>query len=53
VFREERRVRHNAVQMFDLVADVERYPEFVPLCKALRVRSRRPRWTVARRSSPT
>src|SRR5271170_8385666 len=27
--------------MFDLVADVERYPEFVPLCKALRVRSRR------------
>ena len=42
LFREERRVRHNAVQMFDLVADVERYPEFVPLCKALRVRSRRP-----------
>ena len=41
VFRDERRVRHNAVQMFDLVADVERYPEFVPLCKALRVRSRR------------
>jgi coenzyme Q-binding protein COQ10 len=28
--------------MFDLVADVERYPEFVPLCKALRVRSRKP-----------
>ena len=27
--------------MFDLVADVERYPEFVPLCKALKVRSRR------------
>jgi coenzyme Q-binding protein COQ10 len=26
--------------MFDLVADVERYPEFVPLCKALKVRSR-------------
>ncbi|MEI9923227.1 MAG: SRPBCC family protein [Bradyrhizobium sp.] len=21
--------------MFDLVADVERYPEFVPLCKSL------------------
>jgi coenzyme Q-binding protein COQ10 len=41
LFRDERRVRHNAVQMFDLVADVERYPEFVPLCKALRVRSRR------------
>jgi coenzyme Q-binding protein COQ10 len=40
-FHDERRVRHGAEQMFDLVADVERYPEFVPLCKALRVRSRR------------
>ena len=27
--------------MFDLVADVERYPEFVPLCQALKVRQRR------------
>ncbi len=35
-----RRVRHAADQMFDLVADVERYPEFVPLCHGLRVRSR-------------
>jgi coenzyme Q-binding protein COQ10 len=26
--------------MFDLVADVERYPEFVPLCEALNVRRR-------------
>ena len=42
LFHVERRVRHKAVEMFDLVADVERYPEFVPLCKALRVRSRRP-----------
>jgi coenzyme Q-binding protein COQ10 len=29
--------------MFDLVADVERYPEFVPLCEALKVRSRTPK----------
>ena len=29
--------------MFDLVADVERYPEFVPLCEALVVRDRRER----------
>jgi coenzyme Q-binding protein COQ10 len=42
VFRDERRVRHSAGQMFDLVADVERYPEFVPLCKTLRIRTRRP-----------
>jgi coenzyme Q-binding protein COQ10 len=40
-FHDERRVRHRAEQMFALVADVERYPEFVPLCKGLRVRSRK------------
>ena len=28
--------------MFDLVADVEKYPQFVPLCQALRVRKRTP-----------
>jgi coenzyme Q-binding protein COQ10 len=26
--------------MFDLVADVERYPDFVPLCRELKVRQR-------------
>jgi coenzyme Q-binding protein COQ10 len=41
-FRTTRRVPHAAAQMFDLVADVERYPEFVPLCKSLRVRKRTP-----------
>jgi coenzyme Q-binding protein COQ10 len=39
-FSNKRRVRHSAMQMFDLVADVERYPEFVPLCKALKIRQR-------------
>jgi coenzyme Q-binding protein COQ10 len=39
-FRTNRQVRHSAGQMFDLVADVERYPEFVPLCQSLRVRRR-------------
>jgi len=28
------------MQMFDLVADVEKYPEFLPLCEDLRVRRR-------------
>jgi coenzyme Q-binding protein COQ10 len=28
--------------MFDLVADVERYPEFVPLCRSLKIRERTP-----------
>jgi coenzyme Q-binding protein COQ10 len=39
-FRTTRRVRHSATNMFDLVADVERYPEFVPLCQTLKVRRR-------------
>jgi coenzyme Q-binding protein COQ10 len=41
-FSTARRVRHAASDMFDLVADVERYPEFVPLCRDLRVRRRVP-----------
>jgi len=39
-FRTVRPVPHSPSQMFDLVADVERYPEFVPLCESLRVRRR-------------
>ncbi len=35
-----RSVGHTAEQMFDLVADVERYPEFVPMCESLKVRRR-------------
>ena len=38
-FSTSRRVQHSAENMFELVADVERYPEFVPLCQAMRVRS--------------
>jgi coenzyme Q-binding protein COQ10 len=41
-FRTRRRVRHAAGDMFELVADVERYPEFVPLCEKLVVRRRGP-----------
>jgi coenzyme Q-binding protein COQ10 len=41
-FSTRRRVGHSATDMFDLVADVERYPEFVPLCRALKVRQRTP-----------
>ncbi len=39
-FRTSHVVKHTAQQMFDLVADVESYPQFVPLCQALRVRRR-------------
>ena len=40
VFKTERRVGHRPEAMFDLVADVEKYPQFVPLCEALKVRRR-------------
>lgn len=39
-FSTKRRVAHSAADMFDLVADVEHYPEFVPLCRSLKVRQR-------------
>ena len=39
-FRTTRRVAFTPRQMFDLVADVERYPQFLPLCEGLTVRKR-------------
>ncbi|KQP51410.1 cyclase [Methylobacterium sp. Leaf399] len=41
-FRITRTVRHSRQQMYDLVADIERYPEFLPLCESLRVLRRQP-----------
>ena len=35
------RVGHGADEMFALVADIERYPEFVPLCQSLTVERER------------
>lgn len=42
-FETTRYVPFSASQMFALVADVERYPEFLPLCEGLVVRSREER----------
>jgi coenzyme Q-binding protein COQ10 len=39
-YRTTRRVKHSAAKMFGLVADVERYPEFVPMCESLHIRKR-------------
>jgi coenzyme Q-binding protein COQ10 len=39
-FRTTRRVRHSAAEMFELVADVEKYPLFLPLCTGLKIRKR-------------
>ena len=36
------RVRHSAENMFALVANVETYPQFVPLCEGLNIRARAP-----------
>jgi coenzyme Q-binding protein COQ10 len=43
VVQAKRRVLHSANDMFDLVADVERYPAFVPLCERHVVRLRKQR----------
>ncbi|MGE3245695.1 MAG: type II toxin-antitoxin system RatA family toxin [Beijerinckiaceae bacterium] len=39
-FETSRNVRYSTGEMFDLVADVEQYPQFLPLCTGLAVRSR-------------
>lgn len=36
-FSTTRRVRHSPADMFALVADVEQYPQFLPLCEDLNV----------------
>jgi coenzyme Q-binding protein COQ10 len=40
-FSTDRRVQHSATEMFDLIADVESYPRFLPLCESLVIRGRR------------
>jgi coenzyme Q-binding protein COQ10 len=39
-FQSSRSVEFVPDQMFDLVADIEHYPEFLPLCEALKIRRR-------------
>lgn len=42
-FNTVRHVGYTPEQMFALVADVENYPQFLPMCEALTVRSRKER----------
>jgi len=42
-FQDTTPVPHSAEQMYKLVADIERYPEFLPMCEALRIKDRRER----------
>ncbi len=39
---EKRVMPYGADQMFDLIADVDKYPEFLPWCAAARIRTRDP-----------
>ncbi len=41
-FSTKRRVAFSAAQMYALVADVDHYPEFLPMCTGLKVLSRTP-----------
>ena len=42
-FEATRRVAHTPEEMFALVADIEAYPQFLPLCESLTIRSRKDR----------
>jgi coenzyme Q-binding protein COQ10 len=44
---EQRLLPYTPEQLFALVADVERYPEFLPWCVGARIRERRPNAIVA------
>ena len=43
IYTERQRLKYTASQLFDLVADVERYPDFMPWVLASRVRHRNDR----------
>lgn len=38
---EKRKLPYSAQEMYDLIARIDRYPEFLPWCSAARVRARR------------
>ena len=44
---EKRVLAHSPAQLFHLVADIERYPEFLPWCIAARIRKREGNLVVA------
>ena len=44
---EKRVLPYTPQQLYDLVADIERYPEFLPWCMAARIRKREPELVVA------
>jgi coenzyme Q-binding protein COQ10 len=47
IHREKRTLPYPPGKMFDLVIDVDRYPEFLPWCRAARIKRREPGVLVA------
>jgi len=47
IHAEQRVVAYRPEQIYGLVADVERYPEFLPWCRAARIRRREDDWFAA------
>lgn len=47
IHREKRTLPYPPDKMFDLVIDVDRYPEFLPWCRAARIKRREPGVLVA------
>lgn len=43
IFETRRIVKHSPDRMYRLVADVEQYPQFLPLCEELKIRSKKER----------
>lgn len=42
-FEKQHKVSHSAENMFALVADIEKYPQFLPMCERLTIRDTRQR----------
>lgn len=40
-FTTDKHVQHSADKMFALVADIEKYPQFLPMCEDLNIKSRK------------
>ena len=47
IHAEQRVIAYTPEQIYGLVADVERYPEFLPWCLAARIRKRDETWLIA------
>ncbi len=47
IHSETRHSNHSPEELFSLVADIEKYSEFLPWCKAARIRDRGEGWLIA------